>query len=761
MSDNKNKKKRFPKDFIDPKNKDASWHYEIAEAIFYDWDRMNTDSFCKGVNRYRRNSLYSLGKQDISKLKKAFEIIDDPGTSYSQIDYTPIPIIPKFRRIVNEMHGKMKFGISVDAVDPMSMSDKRKYQNDERANIKMREKAAEMGMKTQLFDSGEVDQPMDEGELAIKMEFGYKHNSAIKLEKMIKKVFTKNRINDALFPQIRRDIFDIGVGGTKDYIDSANGSTKIRRVRGENFGVSSCVNEDFSDATHFFEIVFYTPGELKKALPHLSDTEFTNLIESNSKFVAQTGWLGDSEPYNQSISDSYRIPVLDFEYKSTDRAVYQVQEGEFGFPHVTRASWQHQYKKKYKDHIELSDTTQWYKGKWVIGAGPEAVFEYGKVELQKRKSDNKHDAVSSFTMFAPELKDMETFSIVDSLIPIVDRIMMAWYKLQNVIDKARPKGILIELTSLESVDLGSGGPQTPMGILDFYEQTGNLIYRRENMGGDYANGRPIDELNNGIGQEAQEWFNIIREYFNMIRELVGFNDVTDASTPHEKTLKSVAEMAQISTSNAINHLKRAETSIYERLAESVCIRTQDAILLGFDDGHEEDFGSDMIKSIEEETDYLNRVFTFMFVEEPTIEEKQQLAIDTTDAMNKDQLTYDQKAKIQNIDNIKQAEQVLAYMVRKTIQRVHQEKLDVMKQQEQSNVAAAKAQSEGKIAEVQAEWDKRIEHARVEGEEDRKTIDHTYKSKSMYGDISRDDQAKPPPKKRSAKAPSNAGSKSKS
>ena len=746
-----NKQIKFPKDLIDPQRKDEQWHYEIAEAIFYEWDRTQSNSFCKGVNRYRKNRKYSLGNQGVEELKAYFEIDDDPGQSYTKVDFTPIPIIPKFRRIVNEMHGKMKFDISVDAVDPISISEKRRYEEIERANIAMRAASQQRGLNPQVFNSQELGQPMDLEELAIKSEFGYKHNSAIELEKVIKKTFTENRINDSIFPMVRKDLFEIGVGITKDYVDKLTGKTKVRRVRPENFGVSPCINEDFSDATYFFEVVFYTPGELKKALPHLSDQEFNNLIESNRTLMSKTRWLGDDEPYNNTTDYNYRIPVLDFEYKSVDRAVWTIQESKFGFEHVTRSAWKNQWSKKYKDKISIADTTQWYRAKWVIGTPH--TFEYGPVEFTKRDNGRLWDAKSSFTAYAPELLNMETYSIVDSLIPIVDRIMIAWYKLQNVIAKARPRGILIELTALESVDLGSGGPSTPMGVLDFYEQTGNLIYRRVNQGGDYANGKLIEELNNGIGAEAQEWFNVLQQYFNMIRDLIGFNDITDASTPHEKTLKSVAEMAQMSTSNAVNHLLRAERSIYERLGESVCIRAQDAVMLGFTEDYEENLGSELIKSIDEESNYLNRIFTFMFVEEPTVEERMQIKQDLAIAMEKGQLTYDQKAIIENIDNIKQAQKTLGYFVKKTMEKAQQEKLEAIDRQTQGNVQAAEAKAKGDIAVKEAEWNKRIEAIRVEGEEDRKTIDHEWNAKSRYGDISKDDNNMPSGKKRSTKSPS--------
>lgn len=758
MPEYKEKKIRFPKDLINPKYKDKEWHYEIAEAIFQEWDQTQTNSFCKGVNRYNRNRLYSIGNQDITPLTTYFEIDDDPGQSYTKIDFRPIPIIPKFRRIVNEMHGKMKFDISVNAIDSVSLSDKRKYEDTERANIAMREAAQKKGLNQQVFNSNEIDQPMDLEQLAIKSEYGYKHNSAIELEKTIKKTFTENRINDAIFPMVRKDLFEVGVGITKDWVDTLTGKTKVRRVRPENFLVSPCINEDFSDATYFGEIDYYAPGTVRKALPELTDAEFSELIDGSRTLMAKTRWLGDDSPYRKGIDNDYRIPVLDFEYKSVDRNVYQVMNGDFGFEHVTRGSWKNQWKSKYKDQISISDSTRWYKAKWVIGT--KYVFDCGLVEFQKVDNGRLWDAKPSFTAFAPELLNMETYSLVDSLIPIADRIMIAWYKLQNVIAKARPRGILIELTSLESVDLGTGGPNSPMGVLDFYEQTGNLVYRRMNASGDYANGKPIEELNNGIGSEAQEWFNVIQLYFGMIRDLIGFNDLTDASTPDEKTLKSVAEMAQISTSNAVNHLRRAETSIYERLAESVCIRAQDAIMLGFTMDHEENLGSELVKSLDEESNYLNRVFSFEFVEQASVVEKQKLTERLNLALQSGQITYDQATIIENIDNMKQAQKMLGYMVKKTLDRAQQEKIQSINAQSEGNIKAAQATAEGEIAVKTAEWDKRIEAIRAEGDEDRKTIDHEWSAKSRYGDISKDEQKMPTGKKKSKKSPSKSTTRAK-
>ena len=52
---------------------------------------------------------------------------------------------------------------------------------------------------------------------------------------------------------------------------------------------------------------------------------------------------------------------------------------------------------------------------------------------------------------------MRSLGIMEQLIPIADNIQIAYYRLQQAIAEARPKGIMIEMGALEDIPLGANG----------------------------------------------------------------------------------------------------------------------------------------------------------------------------------------------------------------------------------------------------------------------------------------------------------------
>ena len=67
-----------------------------------------------------------------------------------------------------------------------------------------------------------------------------------------------------------------------------------------------------------------------------------------------------------------------------------------------------------------------------------------------------------------------------------------------------------------------------------------------------SNYKPIEELDNGIGNEATQYFGIITNNIQLLRDILGFNEITDGSTPDPRTLNGVAKYASESTNNSIS-----------------------------------------------------------------------------------------------------------------------------------------------------------------------------------------------------------------
>ena len=91
----------FPSQFVsDSEKASVEFGLQIGQAIQYEWFKKD-GSQCrfydqwKGFNRLR---LYARGEQSIAKYKQ--ELAVDGDLSYINLDWTPVPILPKFVDIV-------------------------------------------------------------------------------------------------------------------------------------------------------------------------------------------------------------------------------------------------------------------------------------------------------------------------------------------------------------------------------------------------------------------------------------------------------------------------------------------------------------------------------------------------------------------------------------------------------------------------------------------------------------------------------------
>jgi hypothetical protein len=105
---------------------------------------------------------------------------------------------------------------------------------------------------------------------------------------------------------------------------------------------------------------------------------------------------------------------------------------------------------------------------------------------------------------------------------------------------------------LEDIPLGSGGTKlTPLKVLDLYNKTGTLVYRKLDPQGRASNVKPIEELENGLGRDAMNYWQMIQNHIQMIRDITGMNEMTDGSTPDPRTLTTVAKLAAEGTNNSL------------------------------------------------------------------------------------------------------------------------------------------------------------------------------------------------------------------
>ena len=120
----------FPDQFESDSVKDTmEFGLQVGQAIQYEWFRRDSGS-CRFYNQwadFNRLRLYARGEQSIAKYKN--EIAVDGDLSHLNLDWTPVPIIPKFVDIVVNGMSDRLFKVKTYAQDAMSAEKRSVFQD--------------------------------------------------------------------------------------------------------------------------------------------------------------------------------------------------------------------------------------------------------------------------------------------------------------------------------------------------------------------------------------------------------------------------------------------------------------------------------------------------------------------------------------------------------------------------------------------------------------------------------------------------------
>jgi hypothetical protein len=293
---------------------------------------------------------------------------------------------------------------------------------------------------------------------------------------------------------------------------------------------------------------------------------------------------------------------------------------------------------------------------------------------------------------------MKAYGMMEQLIPIADAIQIAWYRLQNAINQARPKGIMIEMGALEDIPLGKGGKKlTPMEVLDLYNKTGALIYRKADAQGRMTNYKPIEELENGLGSDILSYWQIIQNNIQLIRDITGMNEFTDGSTPDPRSLTTIAKLANEGTNNSLGTVIVGEKRLLEEVASDVILRLQDVVQRGEVRGYIRSLGSNTMNFIKVHPNIALHEYGIFLEDKPTDEQRAMLLQELSQYKQTGLIMPEDAFMIENTDNLKVAQQILAYKIKKRKEENQAYELSKMQEngriQQESAVVAEQAKQQ--------------------------------------------------------------------
>ena len=705
---------QFPNALVpDEEKQTIEYGLRVGKAIEGEWFKRknNTCRFYDQWGEYHRLRLYARGEQPVQKYKDELAINGD--MSMLNLDWTPIPIIPKFVDIVvNGMNDRL-FKIKAEAQDVMSAEKKSLFQDMIEADMVAKDflelTKEEYGIDAYNVDPEEL--PENDEELSLYMQMKYKPSIEIAEEIAIDTVL---KMNDYL--ELKRlfdyDMTTLGVGVMR-HTFLINDGVKIDYVDPANWIHSYTEKPDFSDCYYFGEVkqVHYT--ELLKINPNLTKEELEEIKNASS------AWYDYFPIIRQYQDDAFLnevVTLLYFNYKTDMRFVWKKKLLENGGERVIRKDGNFNPPVEEGMMFERVEAVRdaWYEGILVGGTNILVKWELMKNMVRPKSATQK--ALPNYVAYAPRMYKGNIESLVRRMIPFADQIQLTHLKLQQVMARVVPDGVFIDADGINEVDLGTGAAYNPEDALKLDFQTGSVIGRSYTQDGEFNNGRvPIQELSSNSGQSKMAaLINVYNYNLNMIRDVTGINEARDASTPSPDALVGVQKLAALNSNTATRHILTAGLNVTKRMAECISIRIADILeYADFAEDFAMQIGKYNVAILEDIKDLYLHNFGIFIELAPDEEEKQRLEANIQIALQQQTIDLEDAIDIRMVSNIKLANELLKMKRKKRMEQQQKQKEMEFRMQMQSNIQSQQAAAESKAQLVQMEAQAKIQLRQAE------------------------------------------------
>ncbi len=689
---------QFPSQSVsDAKKASKDYGMEVAMGIQNEWFRKNsgTGRYIQNQRDFHKLRLYARGEQSIQKYKDEFSVNGD--LSYLNLDWKPVPIIPKFVDIVvNGMQDRL-FEIKAFAQDPTSIKERTDFVESILEDINAKEILDEIdiNMNVDARNLPADQMPVDKEELELHMQLSYKQAIEVAHEQAIYNIFERN-----YYPELKKrcdyDQTVLGIAAAKHTFNNTDG-IKLEYVDPANLIYSYTEDPNFQDVYYFGEIKQIKSNELKKQFPELSDDDFNEAVKSSSNFNNYDYTNNDS---NDAV-DSNTLTVLYFNWKTWEKSVYKIKETATGASKAIKKDDTFDPPKDQRARFEKVAQAREtiYEGVLVLGANK--LLKWKKAENLVRPGANTNKVMMNYVVSAPRMYKGRIESLVSRMVTYADLIQLTHLKLQQVIQRMTPSGVYVDADGLAEIDLGNGTAYNPQEALNMYFQTGSIIGRSMTVDGEMNPGKvPIQELPGGGGQQSALLIQSYNYYLQMIRDVTGLNEARDGSDPDPNALVGVQKLAAANSNTATRHILHSSLYITTQLAEAVSIRIKDvlefhpqrdALITGI--------GRFSVGALKEmENMYLHDFGIFLELD-PDEEEKQRVEANIQVALSRDQIFLEDVIDIRQVKNIKLANQLLKYRRTKKAKQDQERAERNIAAQSQANAQAAQA---AEMAKAQAE-----------------------------------------------------------
>jgi len=700
----------------------SEYGLKVAKAIEHEWFKRDsgTNRYYNNQNTFHRRRLYARGEQSIQKYKDELSINGD--LSYLNLDWKPVPIIPKFVDIVVNGMSERSFDIKAFSQDPHGIDKRTDHMQNILADMELREInntiLKQLGIN--LYKSDKDNLPENTEELDVYMQMTYKQTAEIAAEQAINTILEGNKY-DLTRRRLLYDLVTIGMACVKNDFSTSQGVT-VSYVDPADIIYSYTDSPYFEDIYYIGEIKTVPINELKKQFPNLTNE---NLEEITKQGIQNTDFYHRTMDETNNI-DLNSVQVLYFNYKTYMNEVYKIKETATGASKILIKDDQ------FNPPIDVLDGNfekvsrsleVLYDGALVLGTNTLLKWELAK-NMMRPKSDQSRVKMN-YSLVAPRMYKGRIESLVSRIEGFADMIQLTHLKLQQVLSRMVPDGVYLDADGLAEIDLGNGTNYNPQEALNMFFQTGSVIGRSFTSTGDMNPGKmPIQELASGGGNnKLASLIQTYNYYLQMIRDVTGLNEARDGSTPSKDALVGVQKMAAANSNTATRHILQSSLFLTAETAESVSLRVSD--ILEYSPSRDaliQAVGAHNVGLLKEISELHLHDFGIFIELAPDEEEKQLMENNIQMAISGGLIDLEDAIDIREIKNIKLANQVLKIRRKKKQQRDQAAQQANIQAQAQANAQAQQVAAQAEIQKQQVLQQMQMQMKQLEAQLDGQKLD---------------------------------------
>ena len=711
---NSRQSKNFP-DPLAPQDVKQGDKYGLkyAKAIETQWGKLqDNDSLYRRRHKgWERNRDYANGTQDTNIYKRILTSMDPNSADGSlvNLDYTPVPILPKFARIVgNKILSRNPYP-NLEAIDPISSSEKNKEKQRIKIQVQIRPELQALKQETNGLvldkDPDQLPETLEEAEIFL--ETNLKTDAEIAAQIGTNLTLTWNDFNDSIYRRSVNDLVSLGMAVVKRSNDP-NYGIKTEYVDPCMFIHSYTEDPGMNDLTYAGHIKRISIQELKRiAGDQFTEEDYQKMAQGSAGVNGNDSSKLSYQYYDDYLRrtiygyDEYMVDVLDFEFMSVDCMYFEDKENRYGNRLFFYEGFEYREKPGsiYDRQPRKMNLTTVYGGSYIVGT--DFIFDYGMKNNIPRNIHDISRARMSYSAISTNIRRMIPKSMVDSCVGFADMLQITHLKIQQAIAKAKPDGLIIDIEGLENVQLGKGGELQPLELHDIYEQTGVFYYRSKDPEGGFQN-PPIREIGNSI-RNINELIGIYNHYLRLIRDATGVNEAMDASSPKGDALVGVREQAIAAGNNAIYDITNASMVLFKKVCEDIvkCLQIlpPESIVMK---AYENAIGEENMRVLSSFSDLPMYNFGVSVQKEMEDTERQFLEQNIQASLAQKELDLEDAIAIRQLKDINQAERLLIVRRKKRIQKQQEIAQQNSQMQAQQQAQATQAASQARQQELQVE-----------------------------------------------------------